>query len=271
MKKMIAMILAAGAMSGFAAPTANEDFVVAEDAKTYTNAVQAAKEYTDTAIIAATNAIPSGGGTSSITTNDVCNIVTNEVATSWIYGEWVWTGAPDENPGPPVYHASTGLWTIPDIGDFYADIGLSVPAPANATNITWTIYFKVEDVSIMVGDAVPEYCELWMDEVNVYSGPATNAFFNAGYYYLAESATADQIAWGSGIVFNFYKFSPSPVTASRTATVSSTRNALGLAREKDLPNKTPVDEILLNGADGKVYHLRIGAGGSVDIYTEVNQ
>lgn len=53
MKKMIAMILAAGAMSGFAAPTANEDFVVAEDAKTYTNAVQAAKEYTDAAVATA--------------------------------------------------------------------------------------------------------------------------------------------------------------------------------------------------------------------------
>ena len=35
------------AASLMAAPTANEDFVVAEDAKTYTNAVDAAKEYTD--------------------------------------------------------------------------------------------------------------------------------------------------------------------------------------------------------------------------------
>lgn len=207
----------------------------------------------------------------SMTTNAVCDIVTNEVATSWIYGDWVWTGAPDENPGPPVYHASTGLWTIPDIGDFYADIGKSVSAPANATSITWTIYFKSGEVCIMVGDASSEYCELWMDEVNVYSGPTTNAFFHAGDYYQAESATVEQIEYGSGNFFTFYKFSPYPVTASRTATASSTRNALGLAREKDLPNKMPVDEILLNGADGKVYHLRIGAGGSVDIYTEVNQ
>ena len=37
-----------------AAPTANEDFVIAEDAQTYTNAVNAANAYTD----AATNAIP---------------------------------------------------------------------------------------------------------------------------------------------------------------------------------------------------------------------
>ena len=46
-------------------------------------------------------------------------------------------------------------------------------------------------------------------------------------------------------------------------------NALGLSRISDLPQNTPVDELLLNGADGKVYHLRIGAGGSIDIYTEV--
>lgn len=40
------------AASLMAAPTANEDFVVAEDAKTYTNAVDAAKEYTDEKIAA---------------------------------------------------------------------------------------------------------------------------------------------------------------------------------------------------------------------------
>ena len=42
------------ASAALAAPTANEDFVIAEDAKTYTNAVAAAKLYTD----AATNNIP---------------------------------------------------------------------------------------------------------------------------------------------------------------------------------------------------------------------
>lgn len=39
-----------------AAPTANEDFVLAEDAQTYTNAVRAAKDYTDAAVAAATPA-----------------------------------------------------------------------------------------------------------------------------------------------------------------------------------------------------------------------
>ena len=47
------------------------------------------------------------------------------------------------------------------------------------------------------------------------------------------------------------------------------RNVLGLARDRDLPQNEPVNEILMKGADGKVYHLRIGAGGSIDIYTEV--
>ena len=37
------------ASAALAAPTANEDFVIAEDAKTYTNAVAAAKLYTDAA------------------------------------------------------------------------------------------------------------------------------------------------------------------------------------------------------------------------------
>ena len=49
------------------------------------------------------------------------------------------------------------------------------------------------------------------------------------------------------------------------------RNVLGLARDRDLPQNAPVDEIRFNGADGKIYRLRIGAGGSVDVYTEVAQ
>ena len=81
--KMIASILLAGCiLSAIAAPTANEDFVVEEDAKTYTNAVNAAKDYTDAAI----RALPSGG----ISTNDVCAIVTNTVS-EW--SEWTWSGS----------------------------------------------------------------------------------------------------------------------------------------------------------------------------------
>lgn len=43
-----------------AAPTANEDFVIAEDARTYTNAVAAANEYTDAAIAALPPSDPPG-------------------------------------------------------------------------------------------------------------------------------------------------------------------------------------------------------------------
>ena len=50
MKKLLALFgIVSIASAAFSAPTANEDFVVAEDARTYTNAVAAAKEYTDEA------------------------------------------------------------------------------------------------------------------------------------------------------------------------------------------------------------------------------
>lgn len=59
------------ASAALAAPTANEDFVIAEDAKTYTNAVAAAKLYTD----AATNNIPRPDLSEYPTIEDVTNIV----------------------------------------------------------------------------------------------------------------------------------------------------------------------------------------------------
>ena len=48
MKRHIAFMAFFASVACLAAPTANEDFVLAEDARTYTNAVNAAKEYTDT-------------------------------------------------------------------------------------------------------------------------------------------------------------------------------------------------------------------------------
>ena len=211
MKKIIAMILAAGAMSGFAAPTANEDFVVAEDARTYTNAVQAAKEYTDTAIAR----IPPPAA--SMTTNDVCAIVTNEVT---VAGEWKLTTNSAMPPNATVewrqYDANSNPYT--------KDTGFELPYTEG-----WYLIFGAS-----------------RDKLDVFSFP-----------FCVDSNAID-IGASSGDTGYM-------VSASR----ADKRNALGLALDKDLPQKMPVDELLLNGADGKVYHLRIGAGGSIDIYTEV--
>ena len=49
MKKLCIIHISLLSAVCLAAPTANEDFVIAEDARTYTNAVQAAKTYTDQA------------------------------------------------------------------------------------------------------------------------------------------------------------------------------------------------------------------------------
>ncbi len=51
------------------------------------------------------------------------------------------------------------------------------------------------------------------------------------------------------------------VTATRT--LSPSKNSLGIAGEKGA-----VSEILMIGSDKKLYHLRIGSGGSIDVYTE---
>lgn len=145
--------------------------------------------------------------TSGLTTNDVCNIVTNEVAAEW--SSWTLSGLPDgaTNVLGPFYDGQVGWSLSYDLGDdsYYGDI------------------YASEDATEVV-------IECW--EVSAQED-----------YHIT--------------------------TATRT--YKPPRNALGLAREKDLPQKTPVDEILFNGADGKIYHLRIGAGGSIDIYTEVAQ
>lgn len=140
-----------------------------------------------------------GGGGGGLTTNDVCNIVTNEVDSG--YGDWVFDPVYWEDiTAPPTYSESEGFWSMSITGsDMYA---LGGP---NATRLEW----HYED-----------------------------------------------------------DFDGEVLTVSTRQVVRV--NALGLAMEKDLPQKTPVGEILFNGADGKVYHLRIGAGGSIDIYTEVS-
>ena len=56
MKRLLTIVANLLTAVAVAAPTANEDFVLAEDAQTYTNAVRAAKDYTDAAVAAATPA-----------------------------------------------------------------------------------------------------------------------------------------------------------------------------------------------------------------------
>ena len=54
MKKLSTLVYTLFAVAAaVAAPTANEDFVIAEDARTFTNAVAAAKDYTDAAVTGA--------------------------------------------------------------------------------------------------------------------------------------------------------------------------------------------------------------------------
>ena len=148
----------------------------------------------------------SGGGGSGLTTNDVCNIVTNEVAAEC--SSWTLSGLPD------------GATNV--LGPFYDG------------QVGWSLSFDLGDESYY------------------------------GDIYASEDATEVVIeCWEASAQEDYYI-----ITATRT--YKPPRNALGLAREKELPQNTPVDEILLNGADGKVYHFRIGDGGSIDIYTEVS-
>ena len=141
---------------------------------------------------------------SGLSTNDVCNIVTNAVQTD----EWTYGGLPEGAfiAYPPEYSESQECWMAVMTYNGMNFDGASFVGP-DATDFV----FKFVDPGAEVED---EYI----------------------------------------------------VTATLRRPV---RNALGLALEKDLPQVAPVDEIRFNGADGKVYRLRIGAGGIIDIYTEV--
>ncbi len=144
--------------------------------------------------------------TSGLSTNDVCNIVTNAVQTD----EWTYGGLPEGAVlyYPPEYSESQECWM-----------------------------------------AVMTYNGMNFDGASFVGPDATEFVFKF----------VDPGAEGEDEYI---------VTATLRRPV---RNVLGLARENDLPQNAPVDEIRFNGADGKIYRLRIGAGGSVDVYTEVAQ
>ena len=142
----------------------------------------------------------SGGGSSGLSTNDVCAIVTNEARI-------------------------VSAWTIEGLqpGDTYQ----------------------------FLDDGPGYYGWSWILIVTDKDG---NMYYSSTGWTTEGPDDATKVVFDGGFV------------ATRTIEI---KNALGLAREKDLPQNNAVDEILLNGADGKIYHLRIGAGGSIDIYTEV--
>ncbi len=156
-----------------------------------------------------------GGG---ISTNDVCNIVTNEV----------------------------GVWSL-DLSMFeYADEPYtSFSVRYFPSLLKWGLTIENESGEVFADTPDPN-----------------DAIGGEG---VAASADATRLEFS-----NVRNLAVDPVGGKIIANLSQS-NALGLAREKDLPDKKPVDEILFNGADGKVYRLRIGAGGSVDVYTEAAQ
>ena len=84
MKHVIILSAAVAAVAClYASPTANEDFVVSEDARTYTNAVNAAKAYADMATNAAVNA---ANAYTDAATNALNAGVTAEMVTNIVNG-----------------------------------------------------------------------------------------------------------------------------------------------------------------------------------------
>ena len=209
--KRAALILAALAaiLSAAAAPvrTATETFVTNKIAEAVAAIPAPDMSAKQDALPYPTNAIPYeaiAGKPGGMTTNAVCDIVTNAVQTD----EWTYGGLPEGAVlyYPPEYSESQECWM-----------------------------------------AVMTYNGINFDGTSFVGPDATDFVFR---FVDPGAEVEDEYI----------------VTATLRRPV---RNALGLAREKDLPQNAPVDEIRFNGADGKVYHLRIGAGGSIDIYTEV--
>ena len=87
MKKLCIIHIALLSAVCLAAPTANEEFVIAEDARTYTNAVQAAKAYTDqvkpgnyaTVSNRAMNAVQPSALSNYATSGDLDNAITDAI------------------------------------------------------------------------------------------------------------------------------------------------------------------------------------------------
>ena len=95
MKRHIAFMAFFVSFACLAAPTANEDFVLAEDAQTFTNAVNAAKEYADGKIAEVVSnkadavRVVSGGG---VAPGEIisCEWYDGNVLLKWYENEGVW-------------------------------------------------------------------------------------------------------------------------------------------------------------------------------------
>ena len=168
----------------------------------------------------------SSGGGGGMTTNDVCSIVTNEVATSWKYPDTYFYS---------LYAPSVEWITSAGNHDYHYYVVASLTYTTNGWYVIVSFYSYDLDDGWYQDDSFIQYAS------QIYGPNATKIIFEGHSGFDTFTITRNVV------------------------------NAIGLAYEKDLPQNKPVDEILFNGADGKVYRLRIGAGGSVDIYTEVAQ
>lgn len=115
MHKVISVFcFAAIAASLIAAPTANEDFVVSEDAKTFTNAVNAAKAYTDEAIVSA------GAVTPVIATNISGRVTSNIVNRAYVEALGVSAGLSSNEVHDIAVQATEGKRDIADLNVYEA-------------------------------------------------------------------------------------------------------------------------------------------------------
>lgn len=143
----------------------------------------------------------------SLTTNDVCAIVTNMVS---VVGDWTFASEPP--PGGEFitqfeWNAGGSNWLI-----------TLAPSPTNAYTWAGQAYGSTQD---------------------------------------AMSIEGIQLENASGTALS------DPISFRR---VTSEKNALGLAMDKDLPQNTAVPQLLMLGAGGTNYILKINSSGGLDIY-----
>jgi len=234
MKRFCIMNIVLLSAACIAAPTANEDFVIAEDARTYTNAVNAAVTYVDrTTPGVVSNVVTKsyveslgisgeGGGVavetdptvpawakaetppvSGVTSNDVANIVTNETVEMHIDGPWHLSSV---SPGPVADYRVDAIFQQ---DDFYSVILM------DKDNVAWWANLTPELPEERIWP-IDKWYHLFGRAVNIDTG-------------------VDEV-W-----IDLYR--PYHIT---------TRNTLGLARQSDLP---PLTNSIPDAAARAVYDV----------------